>query len=69
MGTLPIKINSTDSGQASPCYTDAGDHAALARKLGNPAEWDLRFDYNESGVPVDAGDLAYIASALGAACR
>lgn len=69
MGTLPIKINSTDSGTASPCFTDASDLAALATKLGRPDLWDLCFDYNESGAPVDASDVAYFANSLGAACR
>lgn len=66
---LPIRINSTDTGVASPCYVDACEVAALAIKLGRPDLWSLCFDYNESGPPIDASDLAYLAHYFGATCR
>lgn len=69
MASIPVNINSTDSGTASPCQTDAGDIGLLASKLGDPGAWDICFDYNESGQPIDAGDLAFLASHLGAACH
>lgn len=67
--TIPVNINSTDAGTTSPCHTDAGDLAVLAEKLGVPEEWDICFDYNESGPPtIDTGDLAFFAQHVGAAC-
>jgi len=39
----------------------------LATKLGNPAAWNICSDFNESGT-IDAGDVAFLASMLGAAC-
>jgi len=70
IGTTGVKINSTDTGLASPCATDAGDFSALAARLGRPEQWSICFDYNESGPPtIDAGDLSYFAAVLGAGCR
>ena len=70
IGTIPVKINSTDAVSASPCFTDGADLSALAARLGRPEAWSICFDYNESGPPtIDAGDLAFFASTLGAACR
>lgn len=67
--TLPIRINSTDTGSVTPGFTDEGDLAALAERLGVRDAWDICFDYNESGAPIDASDLAYFAAALGGACH
>ena len=67
--TVPVGINSTDTGLASPGFVDAGDLAAFAGVLGIAARYNVCFDYNESGPPtINAGDLAYFAAALGAAC-
>lgn len=68
MATLPIKVNSTDTALASACATDASDLAEFATKFGTPGAWDICFDYDESGPPIDAADLAFFASVLGAAC-
>ena len=66
---VPVGINSTDTGLASPGFVDAADLATLAAALGNPARYSMCLDYNESGGPtIDAGDLAYFATALGARC-
>jgi hypothetical protein len=67
---ITVKTNSPDAPPASPCAVDASDLAALATKLGNPAQYNICFDYNESGPPtIDAGDLAFFASALGTSCN
>jgi hypothetical protein len=66
VGAVPVGINSTDTGVASPGFVDAGDLARLASVLGAPAAYTLCMDFNEDGV-IDAGDLAYFAGALGAA--
>lgn len=68
-GELPINFNSTDSFFASPCYTDASDISAFAEIFGDPGAWDICFDYNESGPPIDASDLAHLAAHIGAACE
>jgi hypothetical protein len=68
-GTVPVGINSPDTGVASPGFVDASDLAAFALRLGNPLMYSICADYNETGPPtIDAGDLAYFATALGAAC-
>lgn len=64
-----VKINSTDAGVSSPCFTDASDLAALATKLGSVPNYNICFDYNETGTVIDASDLAFFASLLGAACQ
>jgi len=65
-----LKTNSPDHVPASPCFVDAGDLAALAAKLGSIPNYNICFDYNESGPPtIDASDLAFFASFLGAACQ
>ena len=70
VGTVPVKINSTDTRLASPCFTDASDLAALATKLGRPDLWDICSDFNESGPPaIDSSDLAFFADLVGAVCR
>lgn len=70
MATIPVNINSTDSGRVSPCFTDSGDVSLVAEKLGVPGAWEICFDYNESGPPsIDAGDIAFLASHLGASCQ
>jgi hypothetical protein len=63
-GTIPIRINSPDTGSASACLVDQSDLAAFAARLGNPAQYSICFDYNESGT-IDASDLAFFAAALG----
>jgi hypothetical protein len=66
---LQVKTNSPDHVPASPCAVDASDLAALASKLGIVAQYNICFDYNESGGPtIDASDLAFFASLLGAQC-
>jgi len=64
--TIPVNINSTDTGLASPCFTDSSDLTAFAGKLGGAH--DICFDYNETGA-VDSGDVAFFAGVLGAACQ
>jgi hypothetical protein len=64
---LAIGINSTDTRLASPCFVDAGDLADLATKVGVPSSYTICSDFNEDGV-IDAGDIAYFAAHLGAAC-
>jgi hypothetical protein len=65
-----IKTNSPDHLPASPCFVDAADIAGLASALGNPVNYTICKDYNESGPPtIDAGDLAFFASLLGAICQ
>jgi hypothetical protein len=66
--TIPIKINSPDSGSGWGCAIDQSDLAAFAAALGVPAQYSICFDYNESG-QVDASDLAFFASFLGATCE
>jgi hypothetical protein len=66
---LLVKTNSPDLVPASPCAVDASDLASLASKLGIPLQYNICFDYNESGPPtIDASDLAFFASLLGAQC-
>lgn len=68
--TIPVKTNSPDHVPASPCAVDASDLGALAARLGNPLQYNICFDYNESGPPtIDASDLAFFASLLGASCQ
>jgi hypothetical protein len=64
--TIPVNINSTDTGLASPCFTDSSDLTAFATKIGGAH--DICFDYNESGF-VDSGDVSYFATVIGAACQ
>lgn len=63
---IAVNINSTDTGLASPCFTDSSDLTAFAGKLGGAH--DICFDYNETGA-VDSGDVAFFAGILGAACQ
>jgi len=68
--TTSVKTNSPDHVPASPCAVDAGDLSAFAARLGIPAQYNICFDYNESGGPtIDAGDLSFFASLLGSACQ
>ena len=66
--SIPIKINSPDTGFASPCAVDAGDLSALAARLGIPANYSICSDFNEDGA-ADAADLSAIAAVLGVACE
>jgi len=70
--TIPVNINSTDTGAASPCFTDSSDLAAFAPILGSSAAggapYSICFDYNESGF-VDSSDVSFFAQVLGAACQ
>lgn len=68
VANVPIRLNSPDTWSASPLGVDGADLVALARHLGNPSAYSICFDYNEDGA-VDAGDLAYFATALGAFCE
>jgi hypothetical protein len=64
-----VKTNSPDHLPASPCNVDAADVSGLAFVLGRSDRYDICKDYNESGPPtVNAGDLSFFASLLGAAC-
>jgi hypothetical protein len=66
-GTIPLRINSPDTGTASACAVDQSDLPALAAKLGRPEVYDYCFDYNDDGA-TDAGDIAAFAQAVGTAC-
>jgi hypothetical protein len=66
IGSIAVNINSTDTGLASPCFTDSSDLTAFATKIGGAH--DICFDYNESGF-VDSGDVSYFATVIGAACQ
>lgn len=66
-GVVHIRINSPDTGTASPCQVDASDLSPLSARLGVPASYSICYDYNEDGA-VDSGDLSYFASSLRAAC-
>ena len=65
-----VKVNSPDYGHVgtSPCFVDASDLALLALQLGRPAAGRICFDLQESGGNIDASDLSWWASSLGAAC-
>jgi hypothetical protein len=68
--TTTVKTNSPDHVPASPCAVDAGDLSSFAARLGNPGQYNICWDYNESGGPtIDAGDLSFFASLLGSACQ
>lgn len=68
--TIPVKTNSPDHVPASPCFVDAGDISGLAFVLGRSDRYDICKDYNESGGPtVNAGDVSFFATVLGAACQ
>ena len=65
-----LKTCSPDRLPSSPCYIDSSDLGAMAVVLGSVARYTTCLDFNQSGPPtVDAGDLVWFASALGAACR
>ena len=67
---VTVKLNSTDGGSSSPCFTDSSDLARLAARIGKPAQYTICFDYNETGGPtIDSGDLAFLAGVIGAACN
>lgn len=67
---VPIAVNSPDLPPTSPGFVDAGDLAGLAIRLGNPALFAPCWDFNESGPPtIDAADLAFFATTLGASCQ
>jgi hypothetical protein len=61
---VPLRINSPDSGTASPCAVDAGDLSAFASRLGVPSRYDFCFDYNDDGA-IDGSDLSRFAMSLG----
>ena len=67
MAEIPLRINSPDTGTASPGAVDAGDLPALAERIGEPARYSFCFDYNEDGA-IDAGDVARFAQSLGGHC-
>lgn len=76
-GGRNVKLNSPDFAAigTSPCFTDASDLAVMATKLGRPANGatggnpNVCADFNELGVNIDASDLAFFASFLGASCQ
>lgn len=70
-GNRTVKTNSPDYAHqlTSPCFSDAADLAFFATQLGRPAVGRICSDFNELGVNVDASDLAFLASFLGAACQ
>lgn len=76
---IPVGVNSTDAGFATPCATDAGDIGALSANLGtstaNPGPippsttpYSICQDFTENGA-IDAGEIGFLASQLGAACQ
>ena len=65
IATVPIAINSPDTGTASPLFVDASDLARLAPALGAAGLPCL--DWDEDGF-IAAGDIAYMAALLGADC-
>lgn len=70
IGTLPIKINSPDTGLASPCAVDASDLSAWSTARGatvGQANYSLSLDFNEDGA-IDASDLSFWANARGLMC-
>lgn len=67
ISSIPIRINSPDTGVSSPGIVDGGDLATLAAALGQPARYTICLDFNEDGL-VDAGDVSCFTQALGAAC-
>jgi len=67
-GLNNVAVNSWDHVPSSPCFVDAGDLAALAPRLGAPANYTICSDFNEDGF-IDAGDIASFAQHLGAACN
>ena len=68
VATVPIRINSPDTGAASPCHVDQSDLGTFAARLGVPSQYDVCSDFNESGT-IDASDLSFFAAALGLATR
>ena len=67
---VTVKINSTDGGVSSPCFTDSSDLASFAARIGKPAQYNICWDYNETGGPtIDSSDLAFFAAVIGAACN
>lgn len=69
-GSLNLKTNSPDHVPASPLAVDASDLSSLAAKLGVPLQYNICYDYNESGPPtIDASDLSFFAAYLGAQCQ
>jgi hypothetical protein len=67
-GGAPVNINSTDTGLASPCFTDSSDLTAFAAVLGNVPMYTICLDFNETGA-IDSSDLAFFSGVLGAACQ
>ena len=67
--SVGVKIHSPDAGTASPCFVDSSDLASFATKLGQGKNYNVCNDYNESGSPIDASDLAFFASNVRAACQ
>jgi hypothetical protein len=71
LAILPIKTNSPDFLREDfglHCLVDQGDLSAFAAAFGQPQNYSICFDFNESGT-VDASDLAQFAAALGDICN
>ena len=69
---VSVKLNSTDAASQgiSPCFTDSADLAGFAARIGKSTQYNICWDYNESGGPtIDSADLAFFASVIGAACN
>jgi len=74
-GTVPVMTNSPDFAHqnTSPGFVDISDFVAFAGYFasnicgGGFGSYDICADYNEDG-RIDASDLAYFASFLGASC-
>ena len=67
LATIPLRLNSPDTGTASPGHVDASDLGLFATYLGHPERYSICFDFNEDD-RVDASDLCYFATALGSGC-
>jgi hypothetical protein len=70
-GGRNVKTNSPDYAHqgTSPCFADASDLGFIATQLGQSATGRICSDFNELGSTIDASDLAFFASFLGAACQ
>ena len=70
-GGRNVKTNSPDYAHqgTSPCFADASDLGFLATVLGDPSAGNICSDFNELGSAIDASDLAFFASFLGASCQ
>jgi hypothetical protein len=67
--SLPVNVNSPDfASQASACFVDASDLSILLPVLSNTVPYDIAYDFDESGPPIDATDRAIFDSYFGASC-